>query len=130
MLPCRHLRSEYCLPISWERHGKICVARILGLQTGCVMPKTGIDRIARGMVPIKIDGLTEYSFENFVPPPKPTEESSPQQPENFQDDSVSSGEEDVEPILPRTPAQLSKRKHRQKSQKLFLVKNMLKMMTR
>jgi hypothetical protein len=36
----------------------------LGLETGCVMPKEGVNRISHGLSNVKIDGIADYAFEH------------------------------------------------------------------
>ncbi len=60
---CRVLMTKL-LSEAWKEFCSKKSFRELGLQTGCVMPKKGVDRASLSLAPIKIDGLNGvYDFE-------------------------------------------------------------------
>lgn len=79
-----------------EAWTEFCAAkdfRELGLTTGCVMVRTGVDRATVGLSPIKIKGLPDYSFEHVaLGDPVPELDFDPL-------------EEDVEDPIAASPAQ-------------------------
>jgi hypothetical protein len=66
-----------------------------GHQTGCVMPKEGIDRSACGIDSIKIDGVPVYEFESIPPSEFMVAPAAPGNLEAAENESLHSSESDA-----------------------------------